>query len=681
MSLNRYTMRWLPCAHIVGVVFLILPVSAVCEKLVASVEIASIKAVAPVNRMVFGNNVIGNKIKYQVDLFNKTGGGLWDPDNDKPNPIAVKLIKDAGIDVLRWPGGGWKGSFNLEELVGPAERRKHHTFGLPEFMKLCEEVGAEALITLPPEREFIRSGAGLVAYLNGRRTDIVDERYRKWAELREKDGRQEPWGVTYFEFGNETYLGSMLAQQYIDNFVDFKRLIENISPNVKLGAVLEDSDNVGSGWTYEVVSQLSGVADFFSIHPYIPKITDKEIKRFGLKKVALSAMASDADLQFRLNEYRRLFDQVGVPPTTKIAVTEFNGHFVQNEPYPLRFSILNTVHNADFIRVFLKPENRIQLAAYWQLVDSYWGMIRLDKRRKGGFSLQSDYLLYALLSDYVFENLVGVSIDSPAYEFEGAGIVSPRLKEHKCGEWQPYGYPIDSKWRIRMRSGADEAQVNGVLRISFNGEEDLNYHHVFKILPAKPGKLYRVNVMAKATDLKGKVGIAVEDARGWSETLYQPSNIQLTGNTSWQRVSVVFKSLVDTEFMRISVRHVKGSGQLSGIVEFKDLYIEEMDYVHPPIDILTGFATASANGKELGFVLINKHLTSSVNVRLFVPNGYRFVNGKVVKGSVFYDTNFGGASRVKTESIGSSLSNEGYWEVVLPPMSVSAVKFWEGYAN
>ena len=91
-------------------------------------DIDSNEVIAPVNKLILGNNVISNKEGRNSKFFKSTGGGLWNPVKRRTVRDASELIQQAGVTALRWPGGGWPGSMNFYSLVGEPDKRPDNKF-------------------------------------------------------------------------------------------------------------------------------------------------------------------------------------------------------------------------------------------------------------------------------------------------------------------------------------------------------------------------------------------------------------------------------------------------------------------------------------------------------------------------------------------------------------------------
>ena len=129
--------------------------------------------------MVYGHNIEAadeRGIFARIDLPKpspdgvNTGKGHWDPVQMRPDPAAVRFLREIKTGMLRYPGGCLAHNFDWRKTVGPVESRPDWKFGLAEYLELCRVVGAEPLITFSdyalPAEELPRLAADLVEYLN-----------------------------------------------------------------------------------------------------------------------------------------------------------------------------------------------------------------------------------------------------------------------------------------------------------------------------------------------------------------------------------------------------------------------------------------------------------------------------------------------------------------------------------
>ncbi|GGK78839.1 hypothetical protein [Mangrovihabitans endophyticus] len=148
-----------------------------------------------------------NGSKWYDDSF-----GMWDRDKHRVRPEVVAKFKRAGIGLFRYPGGTSANLFHWKRAVGPQSQRSRQVnglesadpvdsrFGPDEWMPLVEQLGAELTIMAPFASTDPQDIADWVQYMNGPRGTT-------FGDLRAKHGHPQPYGVRYWEIGNEHYVG------------------------------------------------------------------------------------------------------------------------------------------------------------------------------------------------------------------------------------------------------------------------------------------------------------------------------------------------------------------------------------------------------------------------------------------------------------------------------------------
>ena len=154
--------------------------------------------------------------------------GIWvGPDSEIPNTDGyrndiLEALKELKVPVLRWPGGCFADEYHWMDGIGPRESRpklvnnnwggtvEDNAFGTHEFLNLCEMIGAQPYISANVGSGTVEEMAKWVEYMTAKEGSM--------AELRRKNGREEPWKVKYLGVGNESWGcgGDMTAQYYSD---------------------------------------------------------------------------------------------------------------------------------------------------------------------------------------------------------------------------------------------------------------------------------------------------------------------------------------------------------------------------------------------------------------------------------------------------------------------------------
>jgi alpha-N-arabinofuranosidase len=647
------------------------------ERAVVRVDLE--KRLGPVNR-----NILGNNLETALDagaLMSKRGGGVWDPTRAKPAPGIVELMRRAGVSTLRYPGGCWVHYWDFRRTVGPLGSRTQK-FGLPEYMRLTREVGAEPIVTLgvfgaekTPEHY-----ADLVEYLNGR---VGENRNggQDWAEVRAADGQREPWGVRWFEFGNEVFHGGhrdfhelftgkvepMSAETYVRRYADARNAMRRVDPSIQLAAILDNDSIEASPWSAAIIEALATQADYFVTHSYIP---------FGMEPGALSstdryrlvfaASSQYADDLAKLNA--RIRERAG--RSVPLAITEHNVGLAYAEP-PDRFSLGAAVHTADLVRLMLEPSSNVVHAQYWHLINGFWGMIQEGKQPR----LRPAFHVFELFQRHLGTELVATSVESATFDTSGGLGVKPAF-----GDEQPLtllGEPerLASSWQFDPSLGAKvTARVlsSGELQVTISSGELLNYHHARLERTASPSTGYRVCAELRSENL-GATGarLQVGDARGWSATKSVIMSAPVTA-AAWTRTCADYFTLADTANIEILARRQEDSR--AGRFFVRNVSIQPYQPAHlSAVPVISAMATLrnSTKARNLSVFLVNRHLTEAVGAR--VPIATTRASAVTLAGQSPADNNEQDPERVVPKPLRVE-RDAGTLLVALPPHSFTVIE-------
>jgi alpha-N-arabinofuranosidase len=143
----------------------------------------------------------------------------------------AEAMKELKPRIIRFGGSTIEG-FEWTATIGAPEKRVPFTTvwgglepanaGLDEFLKLCKWVDAEPLICVRFSAKKPKDAADQVEYVNGPATSTM-------GKLRAVNGHPEPYGVKYWQIGNE--LGDAAYQQGVAQFC---RAMKAVDPSIKL---------------------------------------------------------------------------------------------------------------------------------------------------------------------------------------------------------------------------------------------------------------------------------------------------------------------------------------------------------------------------------------------------------------------------------------------------------------
>ena len=196
----------------------------------------------------------------------------------------VEALKEIRIPVLRWPGGCFADEYHWRDGIGPKEERKKivntnwggvvedNSFGTHEFFELCRQLGCKTYING-------NLGSGTVQEMSEWIEYMTFKGVSPMAELRAKNGHEEPWHVDYFGVGNENWGcgGNMNPEYYANEYRRYQTFVRDYksgSPIQKIcgGANVDDYE-----WTEKVLEtcfrlapkELHGFMDGLSLHYYV----------------------------------------------------------------------------------------------------------------------------------------------------------------------------------------------------------------------------------------------------------------------------------------------------------------------------------------------------------------------------------------------------------------------------
>lgn len=587
----------------------------------AAITVDATRVVGRLNPWIFGSNMIGyQKSAWQHAEPNYTdrGAGIWDPERRRSEPAMEALAKNAGLSVSRYPGGCAVHRFDWKKTVGPVADRPDQRFGLPEFLQNCRDLGADPLVTLSDYQGTAQDAADLVEYLNG-----PQDGKGRWAAMRVADGHASPWNVVWFEYGNETEHGDhqqqkMSAQEYGRRYLAYRRAMRAVDPKVKLGAVIATGFPKLDSWARPVLEIIGKEVDFVIHHSYIPGY-DRNDGKPDARTLFKIALAGADQIQDYYQEMNRLLDETAANRHVPIAVTEYNGSFVQERPVPYRHCLGNALVNAEMLRVFSRPENHIAMANFWQFANEYWGAVKGYPHKRERLVKRPQYFPFEFYHCHFARELLSATVACATYETEGGyGVMQARGKGTQY-QVVPQTIPLDGPWQIGAADGVTQRVEGDTLIVDFQEGKDVNFFHASKRITAEPGTGNRLTGWIKTEGLTSTSGACfqVGDARGWPQTHSAVNSPNFTGTTDWTRVQVDYVTLRDTKEISILARRISGTGPVRGKACFRDLRLQKfIPKVFPAVPYLAVNASRNPDGTRVYLMVVNKNLDEAIKAEL-----------------------------------------------------------------
>lgn len=157
-----------------------------------SISVDAAHPLGPVGRDLFGMNVPVHTLLTTLQ-----------------SPLVLERMKTLGPSRVRWPGGNEACIYNWK-IHGFYRDTMSVSWGpnIDDIASWCDSVGAELQITVNFGTMRAQDAADLVEYCNSPDT------LSGWGALRRSRGHSQPFGVRYWEIGNELYSPNMWSYSW-----------------------------------------------------------------------------------------------------------------------------------------------------------------------------------------------------------------------------------------------------------------------------------------------------------------------------------------------------------------------------------------------------------------------------------------------------------------------------------
>ena len=216
----------------------------------AHIVVNTKKSKGTINKNIYGqfSEHLGRCI-YE-GIFVKEEDGI--PNVNGMRKDVVEALKAIHVPVLRWPGGCFGDTYHWMDGIGAKENRKKivntnwggvtedNSFGTHEFLEFCKQVGCEPYISGNVGSGTVQELSDWIEYCNMGGVSPM-------ADLRRKNGQEDPWNVKFWGIGNENWGcgGNMSPDFYASvarQFSTFMRNYDNEHPIYKIACGANGDD-------------------------------------------------------------------------------------------------------------------------------------------------------------------------------------------------------------------------------------------------------------------------------------------------------------------------------------------------------------------------------------------------------------------------------------------------------
>ena len=430
-------------------------------------------------------------------------GGYWvGYDSDIPNTNGirndvVKALREIEIPNLRWPGGCFADEYHWMDGIGdPALRPRmvnthwggvteDNSFGTHEFMELCEQLGTEPVICGNVGSGTVKEMSQWVEYLN---FDGISP----MADLRRVNGREEPWGVKFWDVGNENWGcgGNMTADFYADQFRRYATFCRNYGEN-RLFKIAGGANSEDYSWTETLMKKVPyHLMNGISLHYYTSNWQSKgaatgfgEDRYFDVLKRCLH-------IKDVIDRHIQIMDRYDPEKRVALAFDEW-GTWYNVEPgtNPGFLFQQNSMRDALVAALTLNYLNerceRVRMANIAQTINVLQALIFTEDEK---MVLTPTYYIYHMYKVHHDATLLTQTLQSPAYVYgsEALPAISASASRDKEGRIHLSLVNIDPEKAVEMEvelQGLGTGKVTGQLLASSEMDSHNSFEQPDEVVP------------------------------------------------------------------------------------------------------------------------------------------------------------------------------------------------------
>ncbi len=239
------------------------------------------------------------------------------------------------------------------------------------------------------------------------------------ANLRRKNGRQEPWKVAYFGVGNESWGcgGEMPPDFYAQNYRRYNTFVKNYSGN-RIYRIACGANGADYKWTETVMSnvplrQINGL----SLHYYCGTGRESRSATEFSEKDWIYLLNRAARMEELVSRHAQIMDRFDPEKKVGLIVDEWGTwHEVEPGTNPGFLYQQNTLRDALVagltLNIFNRHCGRVKMANIAQMVNVLQAMILTDKEK---MLLTPTYHVFQMYSVHQDATLLPSEVESPKY--------------------------------------------------------------------------------------------------------------------------------------------------------------------------------------------------------------------------------------------------------------------------
>ncbi|HEY2582337.1 MAG TPA: alpha-L-arabinofuranosidase C-terminal domain-containing protein [Mucilaginibacter sp.] len=367
-------------------------------------------------------------------------GGFW---VDKSLPVAkqdrirldvVNALKKIKIPSLRWPGGCFADEYHWRDGIGPAAQRprmvntnwggvtEDNSFGTHEFLELCGLIGCEPYFAANVGSGTVEEMSKWIEYVNSNSSSTV-------AEMRKRNGHPEPYKVTLWGIGNESWGcgGNMTPEFYCDQFKRYASFAKNY-PGAPLKKIASGPNSDDYNWTEVCMKNIPHSMMWgLSMHYYTVPTGNWSHKGSATsfsESEYFGTMVNCLKMEEMVTKHSAIMDKYDPEKKVGLIVDEW-GVWTDAEPgsNPGFLYQQNSLRDAliagTTLNIFNNHCDRVRGAALAQTVNVLQSLILTDKDK---MLLTPTYYIFDMYKVHQDAKYLPIKLNVPDYEVDGKKI-------------------------------------------------------------------------------------------------------------------------------------------------------------------------------------------------------------------------------------------------------------------
>ncbi|SDE28505.1 alpha-N-arabinofuranosidase [Mucilaginibacter pineti] len=402
-----------------------------CQQETASVAISND------SKLTISKHIYG---QFAEHLGHGVYGGFW---VDKTLPVkkegrirldVVDALKKIKIPNLRWPGGCFADEYHWRDGIGPSALRprmvntnwggttEDNSFGTHEFLELCKLLNTEPYVAGNVGSGTVDEMSKWIEYLNSNSSSSV-------AQLRKTNGHPEPYKVTFWGVGNESWGcgGNMTPEYYADLFKRYASFAKDY-PGARLKKIASGPNSDDYNWTEVCMKNIPNWMMWgISLHYYTVPTGNWGHKGSATKfdeKEYFTTMVNCLKMEELVNKHSAIMDKYDPEKKVALVVDEW-GVWTDAEPgtNPGFLYQQNSMRDAliagTTLNIFNNHCDRVKMAALAQTVNVLQSLILTDKDK---MLLTPTYHIFDLYKVHQDAKFLPIKLNTPEYKVDGKEI-------------------------------------------------------------------------------------------------------------------------------------------------------------------------------------------------------------------------------------------------------------------